>query len=88
METITNEKMIESLRLKEAKMWENYLDVQKQLTAIYGIDFENADLSIEETRVLQRHTSKWMCINEILAELEITAYNYSERDELKKQGKL
>jgi len=85
---ITKQNIIESLKLREAKNWEIYLEIQTELSSIYGIDYEKADLSIDEVRRLQRYTSKWMCINEILKELEIDAYSYSERDDLKKQGKL
>ena len=85
---ITKQQMVESLKLKEAKNWEIYLEIQKELISIYGHDFEKADLSIDERNQLQRYTSKWMCINEILKEFEIDAYKYAERDELKEQGKL
>lgn len=88
MKAITKQKLIEVLRLKEAKMWENYLENRKILTEIYGIEFEKSELSQEERRQLQRCTSKWMCINEILEDLEIEKLGVFDRDELKKAGKL
>jgi hypothetical protein len=88
MKAITKQKMVDFLRLQEAKKWERVRSLESHFQILYGENFDKEKLEEIDKIHIQRCTSEWMCIQNILTELEILSFTYSEREELKEQGKL
>ena len=83
---MTKQKMIETLRLREGNAWERLKDHEEYCQGRYGDASSYKDWTDTQQAIYDRYIIIWVALSETLKDLNIEAYNYSERLILKNQN--
>ena len=75
---MTKQKIIFKLKMKEATAWEKLSEFSQTLEKRHG-EKNMKDWSATELEIYTRFLHGWIVSNEILLELEILAFSYTER---------
>ncbi len=85
---MTKSQIIETLRLKEANAWERYQSNRQTCQIIVGREVPENEWPIEYVNIVNMYSKEWYAVHEILKELDIMPYSWSEREELKLNFKI